>query len=225
MECFSNSCKNKVKMVCKTWEDGSTLIHCCVLNEHLSAAFVSTKQVFQLTRPKKSSFSNSFSLSPPLLKCHATALEWVRIHIHVCVWAVRRCHPFYCSICTTSWKRATLLFTCLPAMLHRGLIRGVDRSCNLKRGHCSSEQKQLKENERRPPRVKNRKLSTCMLESTTPHPPPPHHLPHQHPHTPPLKLTGPALLCMIRSASSSSKLLVTFWLNEVQLRRELGSSC
>lgn len=85
MECFSNSCKNKVKMVCKTWEDGSTLMHCCVLKEHLSAAFVSTKQVFQLTRPKKSSFSNSFSLSPPLLKCHATALEWVRIHIHVCV--------------------------------------------------------------------------------------------------------------------------------------------
>lgn len=83
--------------------------------------------------------------------------------------AVGKSHPFCRSICTTSWKRATLLFTCLPAMLHRGLIRGVDRSCNLKRGHCSSEQKQLKENERRPPRVKNRKLSTCMLESTTPH--------------------------------------------------------
>lgn len=46
-----------------------------------------------------------------------------------------------------------------------GLMWGVDRSCNLKRGHCSSEQKQLKENERRPPRVKNRKLSTCTLES------------------------------------------------------------
>lgn len=50
------------------------------------------------------------------------------------------------------------------------LIGGVDRSCNLKRGHCSSEQKQLKENERWPPRVKNRKLSTCRLESTTLHP-------------------------------------------------------
>lgn len=49
-----------------------------------------------------------------------------------------------------------------------GLIWGVDRSCNLKRGHCSSEQKQLKENERRPPRVKNRKLSTCTLESAAP---------------------------------------------------------
>lgn len=76
------------------------------------------------------------------------------------------------SVHATPWKRATLLFTCLSEMLHRGLIRGVDRSCNLKRGHCSSEQKQLKENERRPPRVKNRKLATCMLESTT-HPPPP----------------------------------------------------
>lgn len=119
--------------------------------------------------------------------------------------AVGKCHPFYQSICTTSWKRATLLFTCLPAMLHRGLIRGVDRSCNLKRGHCSSEQKQLKENERRPPRVKNRKLSTCKLESTA------HHH-HSHPpvRAPPPKLAGPALLCMIRSASSSSKLLVTF---------------
>lgn len=49
-----------------------------------------------------------------------------------------------------------------------GLIWGVDRSCNLKRGHCSSEQKQLKENERRPLRVKNRKLSTCTLESAAP---------------------------------------------------------
>lgn len=104
-----------------------------------------------------------------------------------------------------------------------GLIWGVDRSCNLKRGHCSSEQKQLKENERRPPRVKNRKLSTCTLESAA--------LLAVHatpctssPPSPP-RLTGPALLCMIRSASSSSKLLVTFWLNEVQLRRELGSSC
>lgn len=89
-----------------------------------------------------------------------------------------------------------------------GLIWGVDRSCNLKRGHWSAEQKQLKENERWPPRVKNRKLSTCTLESAvllavrgtrstsfTLSPP---------------RLTGPALLCMIRSASSSSKLLVTF---------------
>lgn len=63
-------------------------------------------------------------------------------------------------------KRAALLFTCLPLMLHRGLIRGVD-SCNLKRGHFSSEQKQLKENERCPPRIKNRKLSTCIQESAT----------------------------------------------------------
>lgn len=90
-----------------------------------------------------------------------------------------------------------------------GLIWGVDRSCNLKGGHCSSEQKQLKENERRPPRVKNRKLSTCMPESTTLYPA--RHLLHQHPPSPPRSnLTGPALLCMIRSASSSSKLLVTF---------------
>lgn len=110
-----------------------------------------------------------------LFDCHRCTSDmswnysfWVGVNIYVfCV--VGKCHPFYWSICTTSWKRATLLFTCLPAMLHRGLIRGVDRSCNLKRGHCSSEQKQLKENERRPPRVKNRKLSTCMLESTTPH--------------------------------------------------------
>lgn len=91
---------------------------------------------------------------------------WPRVHVRVRVCV--KCHPCYRSICTTSWKRATLLFTCLLAMLHRGLISRVDRSCNLKRGHCSSEQKQLKENERRPPRVKNRKLSTCMLESTTP---------------------------------------------------------
>lgn len=112
--------------------------------------------------------------APPT--CHATIpFDWVHKYISVYgQWW--KCHQFYWSICTTSWKRATLLFACLPAMLHRGLIRGVDRSCNLKRGHCSSEQKQLKENERRPPRVKNRKLSTCMLESTTPPP----QLPHRH---------------------------------------------
>lgn len=89
-----------------------------------------------------------------------------------------------------------------------GLIWGVDRSCNLKRGHCSSEQKQLKENERRPPRVKNRKLSTCTLESAAllaVHSTPCTSVPPSPP-----RLTGPALLCMIRSASSSSKLLVTF---------------
>lgn len=91
------------------------------------------------------------------------------VYISDPMYACVHCHPCYRSICTTSQKRATLLFTCLLAMLHRGLISRVDRSCNLKRGHCSSEQKQLKENERRPPRVKNRKLSTCMLESTTPH--------------------------------------------------------
>lgn len=114
------------------------------------------------------------------LTCHATIpFEWVHKYISVYgQWW--KCHHFCWSICTTSWKRATLLFACLPAMLHRGLIRGVDRSCNLKRGHCSSEQKQLKENERRPPRVKNRKLSTCMLESTTSPP----QLPHRHPPSP-----------------------------------------
>ena len=138
------------------------------------------------------------------MACHLTALfQWLQ-SMHMC--AAGKCHPFYWSICTTSRKRATLLFTCLPAMLHRGLIRGVDRSCNLKRGHCSSEQKQLKENERWPPRVKNRKLSTCMPESTTP----PHTTPCTSTPYTPLKLAGPALLCMIRSASSSSKLLVTF---------------
>lgn len=85
------------------------------------------------------------------------------------VCAVGMCCPCYWSIDTTLWKRAIPLFTCLSVMLHRGLIKRVDRSCNLKRGHCMSEQKQLKENERRPPRVKNRKLSTCMLDSTIPH--------------------------------------------------------
>lgn len=66
----------------------------------------------------------------------------------------------YLSDCNVAW-----VGVCVG-----GVIRVVDRSCNLKRGHCSSEQKQLKENERRPPRVKNRKLSTCRLESTTLHP-------------------------------------------------------
>lgn len=67
-------------------------------------------------------------------------------------------------------------------MLHKGLIWGVDRSGNLKRGHCSSQQKQLKENERQPLRVKNRKLATWILECTAP----------PHP-----KLTG--LHCYVRS--------------------------
>lgn len=125
-----------------------------------------TKQVFQVTGPK-TLFPSSFWLSllhpwPVTQRC------LLRRCIQYGLWW--KCHWFYWSICTTSWKRATLLFTCLAAMLHRGLIGGVDRSCNLKRGHCSSEQKQLKENERQPPRVKNRKLSTCMLESTTLHP-------------------------------------------------------
>lgn len=123
---------------------------------------------FFILRGQKQNFCSSFWLSP-LHLWH----EWMHIYIYKYMWVQWwKCHRFYWSICTTSWKRATLLFTCLPAMLHRGLIRGVDRSCNLKRGHCSSEQKQLKENERRPPRVKNRKLSTCMLESTTPTTPP-----------------------------------------------------
>lgn len=158
------------------------------------------------------------------------------------VWAsgtVHTCTPARTPVCMCRDKSVTgftgasalhhgkgqpcCLLVCLQCCTG-GLIWGVDRSCNLKGGHCSSEQKQLKENERRPPRVKNRKLSTCMPESTTLYPA--RHLLHQHPPSPPRSnLTGPALLCMIRSASSSSKLLVTFWLNEVQLRRELGSSC
>lgn len=151
------------------------------MNEHLRPYLCLHSAGFSTCKAeKKTLFSSSFRLS--LLRLwYATIPFWVCcIHVYVLWW---KWHWFYWSICTTSWKRATLLFTCLPAMLHRGLIRGVDRSCNLKRGHCSSEQKQLKENERRPPRVKNRKLSTCMLESTTPHPP--HHLPLRHPPPPP----------------------------------------
>lgn len=122
------------------------------------------QQVFQLVEPKNVTFPFHFD-------CHCcTFLTPSRVcaHMELSVCAVRRCHPGYQSICSTLWERAALLFTCLPVMLHRGLIRRVDRSCNLKRGHCSSEQKQLKENERRPPRVKNRKLSTCTLDSTIP---------------------------------------------------------
>lgn len=140
----------------------------CTVIKRLSFTFVSTQQVFQLTWPKTIFFKFNLFVAAAPPTCRLTvSLDIMCKYLTLCIRV--HCHPCYRSICTTSQKRATLLFTCLLAMLHRGLISRVDRSCNLKRGHCSSEQKQLKENERRPPRVKNRKLSTCMLESTTPH--------------------------------------------------------
>lgn len=135
------------------------------MNKNLRIIFAFTQQVFQLIGPKTLLFYFILFVTAAPIAHHR---ESVPIRNSLCVWAVGRCHPGYWSICSTLRERAALLFTRLPVMLHRGLIKSVDRSCNLKRGHCSSEQKQLKENERWPLWVKNRKLSTCMLDSTIP---------------------------------------------------------
>lgn len=153
-------------MVCEIWASGTTLTHSGILDEllHVSvyepAGFSTYKAkniMFQVHLDCR--WSSAMSRYYPS-QMGAYSVPYVQ-------WEGVTYLPEH-SVHATWWKRATLLFTCLPAMLHSGLIRGVDRSCNLKRGHCSSEQKQLKENERQPPRVKNRKWATCMLESTTP---------------------------------------------------------
>lgn len=183
------------------------------MNEHLSSFHGAGLATF---RAKNIILKSILIVTAAPLTCHATILSEPA---GLCTHAPARAPVCMCrDKSVTGFTGASALHhgkgqpCCLLVCLQcctGGLIWGVDRSCNLKGGHCSSEQKQLKENERRPPRVKNRKLSTCMPESTTLYPA--RHLLHQHPPSPPRSnLTGPALLCMIRSASSSSKLLVTF---------------
>lgn len=139
--------------VCKIWAGKTTLMHSCIMNEHLpvrlSRLCSNTKNVYFLSvfppDMSRSRYMYVIEVSPHL----AEHLRYI----------MEKGNPVYLSDCSVAWEGGG-----------GGFDQGVDRSCNLKRGHCSSEQKQLKENERRPLRLKNRKLSTCRLESTTLHP-------------------------------------------------------
>lgn len=134
-------------------------MHSCIMNEHPP---VRLSRLCSLRGQKHLFFKlistpdmSREALSPSRRTHVIEVLTRLAEHLH---YIMEKGNPVvYLSDCNVAWGGG-------------GLIGGVDRKCNLKRGHCSSEQKQLKENERRPPRVKNRKLSTCRLESTTLHP-------------------------------------------------------